>query len=233
MMKKLLLGLTFAILTATSVQAQQWVSSCGSSSWSKEFFKSNYTFTVRKGEIGGCEDDSKKHFSGQWDFSERQEVWSKPAWRANKNEFGKWEWSATVNIDRACRPALRSTIVQVHGGHNTATKPDGPPSFLAVNYANKFRGAYGPFNKNGKSSWHLGPGDIEIPKQPFHVRMQTEWIKEDYIKTDYWIDGKFLGSEKVDAKGFTKLFIKFGVYRVNSNCNITQAYKNVSLKKIK
>jgi opacity protein-like surface antigen len=44
-MKKLLLGLTFAILTATSVQAQQWVSSCGSSSWSKEFFKSNYTFT--------------------------------------------------------------------------------------------------------------------------------------------------------------------------------------------
>ena len=44
---------------------------------------------------------------------------------------------------------------------------------------------------------------------------------------------QFIGSEKVDAKGFTKLFIKFGVYRVNSNCNITQAYKNVSLKKIK
>jgi hypothetical protein len=63
--------------------------------------------------------------------------------------------------------------------------------------------------------------------------MQTEWVEEDYIKTDYWIDGKFLGGEKVDAKGFTKLFIKFGVYRMNSNCDITQTYKNVSLKRIK
>ena len=42
-MKKILLGLAFATLTATSVQAQQWVSSCGSSNWSKEFFKPNYT----------------------------------------------------------------------------------------------------------------------------------------------------------------------------------------------
>ena len=222
-MKKLLLISALLTTLATNAQAISWESSCGSS-YSKEFFKPNYSFTVRHGEVGGCPDDKLSHFG--WEFSERQEVHSKPFF----TNGGKWEWTATVNIDRACKPATRSTIVQIHGGHNTAQRPQGNPSFLAVNWHNNFRGQGGGFS-NGYATW--GHGDTQVPNRPFHVRMVVEWTKGKYIKSQYWIDGKYLGMEQTMAKGFSKLYFKFGVYRVNSNCDITQTYKDVKVRKVK
>ena len=223
-MKKFLFIIAMAITCTTTAQAVTWESSCGSK-YKKEFFKPNYSFTVYKGDVGGCPSDKKPSKHG-WQFSEREEVHSKPRFYNG----GKWEWSAVVNIDRACRPAQRSTIVQVHDGlhHHDG----GPPSFLAVNAANHFMGAYGHF-KDGRSSWRGGYGDFKVPNKPFHVKMIVDWDKGNFVKTQYWIDGQFLGHEQIMDKGIKKLYFKFGVYRVNSNCDITQTYTGVKLRKVK
>ena len=39
-------------------------------------------------------------------------------------------------------------------------------------------------------------------------------------------------TEKDNSKE-KSVYVKFGVYRVNSNCNVTQTYTNVKLKKLK
>ena len=227
-MKNLLFTIVLALMYTTSTQAQTWIASCGSKNWSKEFFKPNYNFTVRKGEVGGCDSDKTARHS--WQFSERQEVKQVPEIYSSS----KWEWSATVDIDRSCKPAERSTIVQVHDGAKHIST--GPPSFLAVNYSNHFRGQGGPF-VNG-SSYDNGKrdndyGDFKVPNKPFHVKMIVDWKAGKSVKTQYWIDGKFLGYEDWKDNGIERLFFKFGVYRINSNCDINQTYTGVILRKLK
>ncbi len=55
------------------------------------------------------------------------------------------------------------------------------------------------------------------------------------VKVDYFVNDKFLISThgKALGDGFPKIYMKFGVYRVNANCDITQTYTNVKLKKVK
>ena len=48
--------------------------------------------------------------------------------------FGKWEWSAIIDIERDCKPAYRNTLFQVHtGGHFV-----NPPSWFGINSYNNF-----------------------------------------------------------------------------------------------
>ena len=195
-----------------------WIASCNS-----KYTHSNgtYTFKVMHGEVGGCPDDSKlsnlkdKNGKHVWDFSERSEVrFSK------KLKHGKYEWSATVNIDYDCKPSFRSTIVQVHTGGNGVERPFGPPSYLAINYVGKFRAVR---NKGTI---------VDVPiKEPFDVVMTIEFTKK-MIKASYYVNGEYVLTEKDNSKE-KSIYVKFGVYRVNSNCNVIQTYTNVKLKKLK
>ena len=180
-----------------------------------------YTFKVMHGEVGGCPDDTKlsnlkdKNGKPVWNFSERSEVrFSK------KLKHGKYEWSATVNIDYDCKPSFRSTIVQIHSGANGVERPFGPPSYLAINYVGKFRAVR---NKGTI---------VDVPiKEPFDVVMTIEF-KKKIIKASYYVNGEHVLTEKDNSKE-KSVYVKFGVYRVNSNCNVTQTYTNVKLKKLK
>ena len=85
---------------AGNLRSNTWKASCNT-------YYSNsgndFIFNVKLGEIGGCGSDKVKQHS--WDWSERSEVITK-----NEKMFGKWEWSATINIDRDCIPAYRNTL---------------------------------------------------------------------------------------------------------------------------
>ncbi|MEJ6708055.1 MAG: hypothetical protein QNK92_04455 [Amylibacter sp.] len=203
---------TVLLLTTGVANAVEWKASCNSK---YSYFKGTYTFKVKQGKVGGCPDDSKKHFTGGWKFSERSEV------KGKKLGYGKYEWSATVTIERYCKPSYRSTIVQVHSGTNTAQRPMGPPSFLAENYEGKFRGIR---NKGTL---------VGVPiNEPFDVFMTVNFTK-DYVNTVYYINGEHVLTEKDKYKIPKKIYFKFGVYRVKSNCDAKQLYTNVKLKKVK
>ena len=95
--KKILLGLAFLTITATSVQALEWRASCNSEYSNPS--DGTYIFHVKKGEVGGCLNDSKSGDNGRWKWSERSEV------KSTSIPKGKWEWSAVIDIDRNCKPA--------------------------------------------------------------------------------------------------------------------------------
>jgi hypothetical protein len=203
---------TFAGGQTERVINSNWKASCNSK---YSYSNGTYTFKVKQGKVGGCPYDRIKQSAGKWEFSERSEVKGKTL------GHGKYEWSATVTIERNCKPSYRSTIVQVHGGQNTAQKPMGPPSFLAENYVGKFRGS--------KNKGTL----VDVPiNEPFDVFMTVDFTK-DYINTVYYINGEHVLSEKEKYKLPKKIYFKFGVYRVNSNCDAKQTYTNVKLKKLK
>jgi len=209
---KTLLLIGALLLATTTANAVEWQASCNS--YYKNWF-GKYTFEVNKGEVGGCPTDSEKHFTGRWDWSERAEVKSREEFG-----YGKYEWSGTVNIDRPCKPAYRSTIVQVHGGHSTSQRPMGNPSFLATNYVGKFRGTR---NKGTL---------VDVPiNTPFDVVAKVDFTKK-YVKTSYFVNGEHVLTE-MDKQKTDKIFFKFGVYRVNSNCTIKQTYTKVKLKRVK
>ena len=211
-MNKILL--TFALLLATTTaNAGEWKASC-KSKYSNWF--GTYTFEVDKGEVGGCKSDKIKqqYATTGWDWSERAEVMS-----TNHNKFGQFEWSATIDIDRNCKPAERNTLFQVHAGGYLVT----PPSWIGINRYNKFR-----TNERG------GGTNVTVPNRPFKLTAKINATKKD-VKVDYFIDDNFLISTHGHAMGdgYTKIYFKFGVYRVNSNCTIKQTYTNIKLKRVK
>ena len=210
-MKKILL--TGALLLATTAaNAGEWKTSC-KSKYSNWF--GAYTFEVDKGQVGGCKSDKRRQeYPGiSWDWSERSEVMS-----TYHNKFGQFEWSATIDIDRKCQPAHRNTLFQVHAGGGGS-----PPSWIGINRYNKFR-----TNKSG------GGTSVTVPNRPFKLTAKINATKKD-VKVDYFIDDKFLITTQSYAMGdgYGKMYFKFGVYRVNSNCTIKQTYTNVKLKRVK
>ena len=209
-MKKILLGLTFVTLTATSVQAVEWKASCNSDYSNPS--KGTYIFHVKKGEVGGCDSDSVHQDYGwtKFDWSERSEV------KTKRNDlWGKWEWSATIDIDRNCIPADRNTLFQVFGG----TYHKGRHNWLGINRFNQFR-----TNKNRRDT--AGP----VPDSPFKLTAKINSTRKQ-VDIDYFVNDNFLISYHKKASN-EKIYFKFGVYRVNSNCDITQTYTNVKLKRV-
>jgi len=212
-MKSVLLATFFAFISSTSF-AISWEPNCGAS-YKKDFLKPNYTFHVKHGEVGGCKSDSLEQYwspTANWKWSERKEVMS--SGRIGK---GKYVWSATIDIERNCQPAYRNTLFQLHAGEYMTP----PPSFLGINKYNQFR--------TNQSSTSIGP----VPEGPFEVIAEMS-ITDDRIDVDYYINGKYLTTTvRVNESGkpYRRLFMKFGVYRVNSNCDITQKYYNVKFSK--
>lgn len=204
--------LTAALLLATtSVNASEWQASCNSK-YSNWFGK--YTFTVKLGEVGGCKSDKKpkRYANSGWDWSERSEVLTK-----NKKMFGKWEYSATIDIDRNCKPAYRNTLFQVHSGGSGT-----PPSWIGINGDNKFR-----------TNLPNGQTNFNVPLEPFELTAKIDATNKE-VKVDYFVDDKFVVStHHVAESTYNDLFFKFGIYRVNANCDIKQTYRKVKLKRVK
>jgi len=211
-MKTLLL--TGALLLATSTaNAIEWKASCNSD-YTNWFGK--YTFEVKKGEVGGCKSDKiKQSYPIQsWDWSERSEVKSR-----GHLGLGKYVWSSTIDITRNCKPAWRNTIFQIHaGGHLT-----NPPSWFGINEHNQFRTVHNIMYNNDSTS---------VPDSPFELRAEFDITKRS-VKVDYYVNDKFVVSTKDNQGPYKDLFMKFGIYRVNANCDIKQTYTNVNFKRVK
>ena len=210
--KNILLGLAFATITATSVQAEEWKASCNSDYSNPS--KGTYIFHVKKGEVGGCDSDSVHQDYGwtKFDWSERAEVKSK-----RNDLWGKWEWSATIDINRNCIPAHRNTLFQLHSGGWLKS----PPSWLGIDRYNRFR-----TNKNRQDT--AGP----VPDGPFKLTAIVNSTSEQ-VDVDYFVNDKFLiSTHRKIEKSYNKMYFKFGVYRIKSNCDITQTYTNVKLKRV-
>ena len=63
--------------------------------------KNTFEFILHKGQIGGCPTDKKPTLEGDALFSERAEVNTDNVRLPN----GRYIWSATIDIDRPCKPA--------------------------------------------------------------------------------------------------------------------------------
>ena len=157
-MKKILLGLVLATITATSVQAVEWRASCKSEYSNPS--KGTYIFHVKKGEVGGCKSDKVKqrYMNDRWDWSERAEVKTR-----SEDMFGQWKWSANINIDRDCRPASRNTLFQVHAGGYLTT----PPSWIGITRYNKFR-----TNETAAGT------NVTVPDKPFKITAEISATKK-------------------------------------------------------
>ena len=113
-MKHLLIPITAAVLAIGCMAKAEiipnntttWKTSC-KGDYPKTPDRGTYIFHVKKGEVGGCPNDSKSGDNGRWKWSERSEV------KSTSIPKGKWEWSAVIDIDRNCRPAYRTTLFQV------------------------------------------------------------------------------------------------------------------------
>lgn len=197
------------LLFSTSAHALEWRASCNSK-YKKAFLKNEYTFSVRHGEVGGCKSDKVKQvYSAQsWDWSERSEV------KSSNMSPGKYTWSADIEIDRKCTPAYRNTLFQVHSGVYLKQ----PPSWIGINRYNKFRA-----NKA-----HLSTA-VDVPDK-FNLRAEIDFT-EERVLVKYFVDNKFVIETKDYNSPYKEMFMKFGVYRVNSNCDIKQIYRNVKVTK--
>ena len=211
-MKALIFSILIGIMTS-SASAFEWQSNCGAK-YEKEWFKPNYSFHVKHGEVGGCRSDHlEQNYPGygSWKWSERAEVQSKA-----RLGPGKYEWSATIHIDRACeKPALRNTLFQIHAGGYLVT----PPSWIGIESNNRFR-----LTRSGQTYG-------KVPKEPFELLADIH-IERTKVKVDYYVNGKYLATNyHFNDKPYEKIFLKFGIYRVNSHCDITQSYKDVKFRK--
>ena len=204
-LKALVITLGFLALSTTSVKALEWKASCGSK-YSNWF--GTYTFHVKQGEVGGCPSDKKAQHS--WKFSERSEVKSK-----GRIAVGKYKWTAIIDIERNCKPAYRNTLFQVHD----ASYMIEPPSWFGINQFNKFRTNEKRFS------------DIDVPTGPFELVALLD-IQKRSVKVDYYVNGNFVTSTYDTINGsYKELYLKFGSYRVNSNCDLTQTYTKVRFKR--
>ena len=138
-----IVGTAIVLATGCMASADTWRASCNSDYSNPN--KGTYIFHVKKGEVGGCPSDKlKQEYGGYgWDWSERAEVKTK-----SNDMFGKWEWSAIIDIERDCRPAYRNTLFLVHAGGHLVN----PPSWFGINSYNKFKGT---LIKNMKSGMVL------------------------------------------------------------------------------
>ena len=188
-----------------------WKSSCNSVF---EQDKNNYVFKLIKGVHGPCPDDELAHPEGNYQFKERSEV------KSPVLEIGKYVWSADIEtIADELIHAKMFYIFQVHGGKNTVglsfNKSSIPPSRFIVLDGNIIVGNFST--------------DLDFVNN-FNLRCEIKIDKKLNIFCDYYMNDKFIGNTKDSNKG--KPFLKFGAYRWNALCDVTQIYRNVEFKSL-
>ena len=174
--------------------------------------KNTFEFILHKGQIGGCPTDKKPTLEGDAQFSERAEVNTDNVRLPN----GRYIWSATIDIDRPCKPAKRNDIFQIHDGGGEG----GPPSQLGIEHWNTF-----------KTNQHYNTGK-KVPNRPFNVIADIV-IESKSVKVTYFIDGEEWKTTWAKRENTGKVMVKFGSYRINSNCTIKSKYTNVNFMRVK
>ena len=117
-------------------------------------------------------------------------------------------------------------MFQVH----SARKGTNPPSFIGINEYNKFRTDDGNVH-NGKSVWNM-PGNVDVPSGKFKLTAIIYHTQKS-VNVDYFVNDKFVVNTKDSSSNPRKPYLKFGIYRVNANCDIKQTYTNVKFKRVK
>lgn len=188
----------------------RWVPSCGSKF--KRLPNNSFEFMVEKGSIGGCSSDKFPTPQGDAQWSERAEVKTDEMRLPN----GRYYWTATVDINRPCTPSKRVDFFQIHDGG----KEGGPPSQLGIEKTNTF-----------KTNQHYETSKT-VPDGPFDVFADI-LINGDNVTVSYAIDGKHFRTTKDRREtGTDKMYVKFGIYRINSNCTTTINHSNVRFVKV-
>lgn len=202
--------------TFTNSSYNRWVDSCGSKY--KRLPNNSFQFVVDKGDVGPCPPDKHPTLEGDAPFSERAEVNTDNMRLPN----GNYVWSATIDIDRPCEPAQRNEIFQIHEGGTKGA----PPSQLGIEkklatYTN------GTFKTN-----QVNRTPVQVPNRPFDVVAEIT-IMSKFLQVNYYIDGEYFRTTVAPRERTGKIYIKFGTYRINSNCTIKTTYTNVSFVKVK
>jgi len=196
--------------TWQSRRFDRWVPSCGSKF--KKFANNSFEFTVEKGSVGGCPSDKLPTPQGDAQWSERAEVTTDEM----RLPDGRYYWTATVEINRPCKPSKRVDFFQIHDGGTEG----GPPSQLGIEKTDTF-----------KTNQHYETSKT-VPNRPFDVFADIH-INGDNVTVSYAIDGKHFRTTKARREtGTDKMYVKFGIYRINSNCTATITHSNVRLVKV-
>ena len=190
-----------------------WKASCGSRYKHRD---GTFIFTVEKDSIGGCSSDKKAQKF--YTHSERSEVKSDRIFGGKNLKPGTYTWSADIEIQRDCdEPAVRNTLFQLHDGRSSGA----PPSWFGINDQGNFR--------TNQRKYMYGP----VPKSnKFNLVSEIEYKDTGQVLVTYVVDGKAIAKTN-GYKKTSELYMKFGVYRVVSNCKIVQKYANVEFRKIK
>ena len=181
-----------------------------------------FEFFLKKGTPGKCigDADSTRYYK----FKERSEV------RSTELDQGVYEWSANLEIiSDTLFHAKYFSLFQVHGVILT-TKPY---SSLSVKHSG--------FNLSSPNSSKDVPSDLLKYNGKHHINVRVVIGKKKVI-VRYKIDDKHIGTTSADKlqsdtldKNFhhasVKPFLKFGAYRWEANCDVTQIYKDVTLIK--
>ena len=87
---------------------------------------------------------------------------------------------------------------------------------------------------NDEGGFRIEPRDIPNTKatNSFNLRVEVEFRKADkipyYLNVDFYIDNKYLASTRKLTD--SKPYFKFGVYTLESKCDITHIFNNVKVE---
>ena len=82
-----------------------------------------------------------------------------------------------------------------------------------------------------KTNQHYNTGK-KVPNRPFNVIADIV-IESKSVKVTYFIDGEEWKTTWAKRENTGKVMVKFGSYRINSNCTIKSKYTNVNFMRVK
>ena len=179
-----------------------------------------FEFFLKKGTPGKCigDADSTRYYK----FKERSEV------RSTELDQGVYEWSANLEIisDKLFH-AKYFSLFQVHGFVNSDA-----PHYQTINFGKPYSSLgvkHSGFNLSSPNSSKDVPCDLLKYNRKHSINVRVVIGKKKVI-VRYKIDDKHVGTTSADKlQSDVKPFLKFGVYRWEANCDVTQIYKDVTL----
>ena len=179
-----------------------------------EYENNRYVFKIKKGIPGTCVgDDVPEYYSnGLLNYSVRERC------EATSDDLtvGDYTWTSNIHIHADILEGNNNCFWQLHW-HSGYEEPE--------NYIKLTINDNGSFGINGR--------DVEntTATNSFDLKVEVEIRKSDkvpyYINVDFYIDNEYLVSSR---KLITSLpFIKFGVYTLESKCDITHIFNNVKV----
>ena len=189
-----------------------WEPSCESK---YEYENDRFVFKIKKGEPGTCVGDDLPEYHPDglifYNFKERCEATS------DDLAIGNYTWSSDIHIHAEHLAGNHNCFWQLHW-HDGFEEPEN----------------YIKLTINDEGGFRIEPRDIPNTKatNSFNLRVEVEFRKADknpyYLNVDFYIDNKYLASTRKLTDG--KPYFKFGVYTLESKCDITHIFNNVKVE---